>query len=161
MKIAYLLAGVTLLSTVQVQAQTAAPAPAQASAPASAAAKSTLPAKAILLDFSTASLIDGASAKAILGAGLPAKVWKVYPANKWGYVSQVEGGITSTGTCVITARVMMVPLTPTMKAVLFRPEQIATAFDAVAGATPDQCKQLARTKLGEAVRGVVSSLVKS
>lgn len=119
------------------------------------------PAKAVLLDFSTEALIDGGSAKATLAEGIPAKVWKVYPASKWGFVSQVEGGITSGGVCVVTARVMMVPLTSTLKAVLFRPEKTATSFDAQAGASADQCKQLAKAKLGEATQGVVSSLVKN
>lgn len=119
------------------------------------------PPKAQLLDFSAQSLIDEAGAKAVLDEAIPARLWKVYPTSKWAFVSQVEGGITASGTCVVTARVMMVPLTPTMKAVLFRPEKIATAFDAQAGATPDQCKSLAKAKLGEAARSVVSSLVKS
>jgi hypothetical protein len=119
------------------------------------------PAKAVLLDFSSAALIDAAAAKAMLADGIPAKVWKVYPASKWGFVSQVEGGMTTAGTCVVTARVMMVPLTATVKAVLFRPEKVATTFDAQAGATTEQCQALAKTKLGEALQGVVSSLVKS
>lgn len=124
--------------------------------PATAAA----PPKAVLLDFSKQSLIDPASAKAVLAEGIPAKVWKVYPASKWGFVSQVEGGITGAGVCVVTARVMMVPLTQAMRAVLFRPEKIATAFDAASGASAEQCKALAKSKLGEATQGVVSSLVK-
>ena len=119
------------------------------------------PEKAQLLDFSNDKLIDAASAKAILSAGIPAKLWKVYPPSKWAFVSQVEGGITASGSCVVTARVMMVPLTPTMKAVLLRPEKIATAFDSAAGANGDQCKTLAKTKLGEALQSVVSSLVKT
>lgn len=118
------------------------------------------PPKAQLLDFSSEALIDSASAKAVLGEEIPAKVWKVYPASKWAFVSQVEGGVTPSGTCVVTARVMMVPLTVTLKAVLLRPEKIATSFDAVAGSTSDQCRQLAKTKLVEATQGVVSSLVK-
>jgi hypothetical protein len=41
------------------------------------------------------------------------------------------------------------------------PEKIATAFDAQPGATPEQCKDLAKAKLKQAVESVVSSLVKS
>jgi hypothetical protein len=118
------------------------------------------PPKTVLLDFSPDTLIDEASAKSVLKEGIPARVWKVYPASKWGFVSQVEGGITAGGVCVITARVMMVPLTQALKAVLFRPEKIATAFDAASGASADQCKQLAKAKLVEATASVVSSLVK-
>jgi hypothetical protein len=119
------------------------------------------PPKAVLLDFSSPALIEAATAKTMLADGIPAKVWKVYPASKWGYVSQVEGGITAAGTCVVTARVMMVPLTGTVKAVLFRPEKVATTFDAQPGATVEQCRAMAKLKLGEALQGVVSSLVKS
>ena len=119
------------------------------------------PAKAVLLDFSSEGLIDAASAKAVLAEGIPAKVWKVYPATKWGFVSQVEGGVTASGVCVVTARVMMIALTPTVKAPLFRPEKIATTFDAASGASAEQCKQLAKAKLGEATQSVVSGLVKS
>lgn len=118
------------------------------------------PKNAVLIDHSSATLIDGAAAKAIVAEGIPARAWVLYPATKWGYVSQVEGGFTSGGTCVVTARVMMMQLTPTLKAMLFRPHKTATAFDAVAGATQEQCRALARTKLQEALTGVVSSLVK-
>ena len=118
-----------------------------------------LPPKAQLLDFSNSALIDAASAKAVLAEGIPAKVWKVYPASKWAFVSQVEGGVTSGGACVVTARVMMVPLTTTVKAVLFRPEKIATAFDTAPGGG-EPCRQLAKAKLAEATQSVVSSLVK-
>lgn len=124
-----------------------------------ATAAHAAPPKAQLLDFSAQALIDEASAKSVLDENIPAKLWKVYPASKWAFVSQVEGGVTPGGTCVVTARVMLVPLTPTMKAVLFRPEKIATAFDAQPGA--DGCKALAKAKLGEAAKAVVSSLVKS
>jgi len=119
------------------------------------------PAKAVLLDFSSEALIDGNAAKAVVGEAIPAKLWKVYPLSKWGFVSQVEGGLTGSGVCVVTARVMMVPLTQAMKAVLFRPEKTATAFDGQPGASADQCKQLAKAKLGEAAQSVVSSLVKN
>lgn len=125
-----------------------------------AAAHAEPPKKAVLLDFSRDSLIDAASAKAVLAEGIPARVWKVYPAAKWAFVSQVEGGVTPAGMCVVTARVMMVPLTQAMKAPLLRPEKIATAFDAAAGASQEQCRQMAKTKLAEATQSVVSSLVK-
>ncbi|MEN9626923.1 MAG: hypothetical protein RJA10_149 [Pseudomonadota bacterium] len=119
------------------------------------------PPKAVLLDHSSSAVMDADTAKALLAEGIPAKVWKVYPASKWAYSSQVEGGITSSGICVITARVMLLPLTPTMKATLLRPRKTATAFDAQAGATADQCKELAKVKLKQAIEGVVSSLAKT
>ena len=116
--------------------------------------------KTNFIDHSTDALIDEAGAKAVLGEAVPAKVWKLYPANKWTFSSQVEGGLKN-GTCVVTARVMLLPLTPTMKAVLFRPQKTATAFDAQSNATAESCKALAKDKLKEATTGVVSALVKS
>jgi hypothetical protein len=128
---------------------------------ASGLAVAAPPPKAVLLDHSSSSVMDADTAKALLAEGIPAKVWKVYPASKWAYSSQVEGGITSNGTCVITARVMLLPLTPTMKATLFRPQKTATTFDAQANATADQCKDLAKAKLKQAIESVVSSLAKT
>jgi hypothetical protein len=115
--------------------------------------------KANFVDHSSALLIDAATAKGVMAEVIPAKVWKLYPASKWAFASQVEGGMKGT-TCVVSARVMLLPLTPTLKAVLFRPEKTATAFDALAGSDTDACKAVARDKLKEATEAVVSALVK-
>ena len=128
---------------------------------ASGLALAAAPPKATLLDHSSSAVMDTATARQMLADGIPAKVWKLYPASKWAFSSQVEGGLTASGTCVVTARVMLLPLTPTMKATLFRPAKTATAFDAQAGANADQCRELAKGKLKQAIEGVVSSLVKT
>jgi hypothetical protein len=125
----------------------------------SAAAWAAAP-KTNFVDHSSGLLIDAAAAKAVMGENIPAKVWKVYPANRWAFVSQVEGGMKGT-TCVVAARVMLLPLTPTVKAVLFRPEKTATAFDAVVNSSTDACRATAKDKLKEATEAVVSSLVKT
>lgn len=127
---------------------------------ATAAVAQGAPAKLVLIDHSVERLIDAKSAKAIVVAAIPARVWKLYPVNKWGWASQVEGGMTGGNICVVTARVMVAPLSASKK-VLFRPQKMATAFDAIPNATAEQCKQLAKDKLKEAVEGVVSSLVKT
>ena len=119
------------------------------------------PPKTKLLDYSTHTLIDEDAAKAVMNAHIPAKVWKLYPANKWAFVSQVSGGLTPTAVCVVTARVMLLPLTPTMKVVMLRPEKTATAYDAQIGSSADACKALAKDKLKDATEAVVSSLVKT
>ncbi|MFO1217318.1 MAG: hypothetical protein U1E89_02930 [Burkholderiaceae bacterium] len=124
------------------------------------AAQAEAPKNALLVDHSVERLIDAKAARAVFAEGIPARVWKLYPASKWGWASQVEGGITGSGTCVVTARAMIAPLTATRK-LLFTPEKMATTFDAVPGATAEQCRQVARDKLKEAVEAVVSSLVKS
>lgn len=121
----------------------------------SAAAK-----KRVLLDLSSEGLIDAASAKEIVAAAIPPKVWKLYPARKWGFFSQVEGGFTQAQICVVTARVMLAPLTVT-NGVIMRPAKRATTFDAIPNATLEQCRALAKDKLREATDAVVSGLVQS
>jgi hypothetical protein len=118
------------------------------------------PKNAVLVDHSKSTLIDASTAREMLAAAIPSRVWKLYPPKRWGYVSEVEGGVTSSGTCVVTARVMMMELTPTLKVMLYRPKQTSTAFDALPQATTEQCRALAKTKLQEAISSVVSSLVR-
>jgi hypothetical protein len=116
--------------------------------------------KTNLVDHSNGTLIAADAAKAVMGENIPAKVWKIYPASKYAFLSQVEGGMRGT-TCVVAARVMLLPLTPTAKAVLFRPQKTATAFDAASNSSTEQCQALAREKLKEATGAVVSALVKT
>jgi len=117
--------------------------------------------KVNFIDHSADSLIDKDTAVAVMAANVPARLWRVYPASKYALLSQVEGGVTGAGTCVVTARVILLPLTPTVRAVLFRPQKTATAFDSVAGAGREQCQAVAREKLKEATTAVVSALVKT
>ena len=115
--------------------------------------------KTNLVDHSNALLISPEAAKAVMDENLPAKVWKLFPASKYAFISQVEGGMKGS-TCVVAARVMLVPLTPTAKAVLFRPQKMATAFDALVNSSTEACKALAKEKLKEATGAVASGLVK-
>ena len=128
-------------------------------ASAAMAADTTPQKKRVLLDLSSEALIDSAAAKVVVGDAIPASVWKLYPPSKWGFFSQVEGGFTSDKICVVTARVMLAPLTVT-NGVIMRPAKRAMAFDARPNATHDECRLIARTKLREATDAVVSSLVK-
>jgi hypothetical protein len=118
--------------------------------------------KTRFLDHSNANLIDEAGAKAVMAENIPAKVWKIHPAGRFAFLSQVEGGVNAAGTCVVAARVMVLPLTATVNAPLFRPlpKLTATAYDAITGATADKCKALAKDKLKEATLAVVSNIVK-
>ena len=113
------------------------------------------------LDHSTDGLIDKAAAQGVWTeslAGKTGRLDRLYPVRRWGFVSQVEGGFNQAKTCVITARAMMLPLTATGRSLVFRPSKTATAFDAVPNATREQCNELAKSKLKEAVQGVLSSL---
>jgi hypothetical protein len=119
--------------------------------------------KTRLIDHSNVGLIDEATAKAVMAENIPAKVWKIHPASRYAFLSQVEGGLNASRTCVVAARVMLLPLTSAVNAVLFRPlpKGTATAYDAVANSTAEQCKALAKDKLKEATQAVVSNIVKS
>ena len=63
-------------------------------------------------------------------------------------------------TSVAAGRVMPVPLTPTAKAVLFRPQKTATVFDAVIISSTEARRTLAKAKLKAAAGALVSALVK-
>ena len=112
----------------------------------------------LTLDHSTASLMDKPTAAALWQRHLTARVVKLYPVGKWGFISQVEGGFDENKACVLTARAMMVPRSG--KNLLFVPTQSATTFATQAGATAEQCRALAKTKLDEAIIAVRSSLLK-
>jgi hypothetical protein len=102
--------------------------------------------------------MDAATAKAMWKKQLPtARLAKLYPPKKWGFASEVEGGFNAANTCVVTARAMLMPLRG--KVLSFAPEKTATTFEALPNATRDQCRELARKKLEEAIQAVVSSLV--
>lgn len=115
--------------------------------------------KMTLVDHSNALLITADAAKAVMAENLPASVFKIYPASRFAFVSQVEGGMKGS-TCIVSARVMLVPLTAAAKAVLFRPQKMATAFDAAQNSSTEACKTLAREKLKEATGAVASGIVK-
>lgn len=112
-------------------------------------------------DYSSNTALDKATALAAWDAKLQGKLAlrlaKLYPVRQWGFISQVEGGFTAEKTCVITARAVLAPRRG--KALVFTPEKTATAFDARPNATPEQCKELARSKLEEAISAVTAALV--
>ena len=128
----------------------------------SVAAAYAAPPKYIIIDHSTNAAMTKESALAIWTAQVDAKTMarlsKLYPVSKWGFISEVEGGFTTDKVCVITARAMMLPRI-TASRLVYKPSETSTAFGAQAGATLDQCKQLAASKLKEAIASVISSLI--
>jgi hypothetical protein len=112
-----------------------------------------------LMDHSNAALISAEAAVQVMDENIPEKAWKIIKGSQYVWLSQVEGGMNGT-TCVVTARVMVLPLTATLNAPLFRPKQTATTFDAAANSNADACKALAKVKLKEATLAVASSVVK-
>jgi hypothetical protein len=114
----------------------------------------------LTVDHSTDMLMDAATAKAMWKKQLPtARLAKLYPVKKWGFASDVQGGFNAANTCVVTARAMLLPVRG--KALTFVPEKSATVFDAVSNATREQCREVARKKLEEAMQAVVGALVKT
>ena len=116
----------------------------------------------LVLDHSSEALIDNAGAMAIWQAqandNQRERLQKLYPVSKWGFVSQVVGGFTAEKACVVTARALMVPRLIGSR-LLFKPGKTATAFATQAGATNEQCRELAAAKLKEAIVAVRSSLI--
>jgi hypothetical protein len=115
--------------------------------------------KRLMVDLSSDAVMDAATAVAIVDEVVSAKVRKLYPAKKWAFLSQVEGGITPERICVVTARVILAPLSAGNRLVM-QPEERTTVFGAIANATQDQCRQMARDKLRQAADALVSNLVK-
>jgi uncharacterized membrane protein len=118
--------------------------------------------KTNLLDHSNSNLISSDAAKAVLTDNIPARVWRIHSPGSYAFLSQVEGGLTSQRTCVITARVVVLPLTGTLNVPMWRPvpKMTATAFDSQANSSTEQCQGVAREKLREATLAIVSGIVK-
>jgi hypothetical protein len=114
----------------------------------------------LFVDRSSETLIDAATAKSMFSEATTKRLAKLYPPNIWGFATQVEGGITSNATCVVTARVMLLPRNNprNTKLLLFKPDKMATAFDAKPQSTDQQCRELAQAKLHEAIDALTSAL---
>ena len=114
----------------------------------------------LFVDKSIDSLIDAATAKAAFNEVNSMRLAKLYPPKIWGFTSQVSGGITPSGTCVVTARAMLLPRNNphNTKLLLFKPERMATAFDAVPNASADKCREVAKAKLHEAFEALIGVL---
>ncbi len=111
----------------------------------------------IVLDHSSETLMDGATAGAVWKTYASDKIKRLYPSKKWGFLSQVLGGFTPDKVCVVTARAMILPRSG--KTLVFRPEKTATTFASQPGATDEQCKALAKKKLGEAIAAIEEALL--
>ncbi|MCE9661002.1 MAG: hypothetical protein K8R60_20935 [Burkholderiales bacterium] len=121
------------------------------------------PAEYLFVDDSSPDLISTAAALAVWKAqvadgNMRMRLQKLYPVSKWGFVSQVQGGFTREGACVVTARAVMVPRVMGSRLV-FKPQHSATAFGSQPGATREQCRELAAAKLKDAILGVRSVLI--
>jgi hypothetical protein len=125
----------------------------------SSAAYAALP-DYLFVDKSAETLMDATTARSMFADAETMRLAKLYPPSTWGFATQVSGGITANATCVVTARVMLLPRNNPRpsKTLLFKPEQMATAFDAKPQASEAQCRDLAKAKLREAIDALTSSL---
>lgn len=114
------------------------------------------PPKPVGVDRSFSFLIDEATAEKLWKTNTSARVLKLYPSRKFRFVSEVGGGFNEAKLCVVSARAMLMPLRGS--AVVYQPVKSATAFDAVPSLSREQCQDLARTKLIEAIQSVEAAL---
>ena len=120
--------------------------------------------KPMSVDKSASYLIDEATSERLWKESVPARVTKLYPPKKFRFVSEVGGGFTEAKTCVVSARAMLLPVVrlPLQgPKVLYAPIKSATAFDAVPNLSREQCQELARAKLKDAIQSVASALAAS
>lgn len=118
--------------------------------------------KPMSVDRSANFLVDAPTAEKIWKENIPARVAKLYPTRKFRFVSEVTGGFNESKTCVVTARAMLLPVVmlPVQGSkVVYAPIKSATAFDAAPNLSRDQCQELARVKLKEAIQSISSALV--
>lgn len=112
-------------------------------------------------DFSSAGLIDKPAVMAAWKEALPeARLTKLYPAAKWGFLSQVEGGVVDGQICVVTARVSMLPKTTPTRRLVWEPAHTSTTVGGKVVNGAAECAALAQDKLAEALRSLVTSLVR-
>jgi hypothetical protein len=115
-------------------------------------------------DQSGSFLIDSAASEEIWKANTPARVTKLYPRKKFRFVSEVGGGFNEAKTCIVSARAMVLPvvLLPIQGTKLvYAPVKSATTYDAAPNLSMEQCQELAKAKLKEAIQSVTSALAAS
>ena len=124
----------------------------------SAWAATTKPAS---VDESASFLIDEAASERIWKENTPARVSKLYPRARFRFVSEVGGGFNEGKMCVVSARAMLLPviLLPLQgRKMTYPPLKSATAYDAMPNLSREQCQELARTQLKNAIHAVMSAL---
>ena len=128
---------------------------------ASACAFAQEPSAYLFFNRSTTALMDDTTAKALFDETVSPKLTKLYPPQNWGFVTQVQGGITPDNACVVTASVLMLPRNRphATELLLFKPEQTASTFAALPAGSAAQCAELARNKLREAHRAMLATLL--
>lgn len=122
------------------------------------------PPKPMSFEQSASFLVDSATAEKIWQDNTPANVTKLYPRRKFRFVSEVSGGFNESKTCIVSARAMLLPVVflPVQGTkIVYAPIKSASAFDAMPNLSREQCQDLGKTKLKEAIQSLTSALVAS
>jgi hypothetical protein len=114
------------------------------------------PPRPVGVDHASSFLIDPATSEKLWRDNTPARVLQLYPAGRFRFVSEVGGGFTEARLCVVSARAMLLPVRG--GALVYAPVKAATAFDAAPELSREQCRDLARSKLVDAIQSVVAAL---
>ena len=85
------------------------------------------------------------------------KVTKLYSPKKWTFLTEVDGGFDKDNSCVVTARVTMLPFGTGLyrKDVIYKPKKTVATFGTTPKATKEQCAELATAKLKEAISSMM------
>ncbi len=85
------------------------------------------------------------------------KVTKLYSPKKWTFLTEVDGGFDKDNSCVVTARVTLVPFGTGLyrKDVIYKPKKTVATFGVTTKATKDQCRDMATAKLKEAISSMM------
>ena len=119
--------------------------------------------RSLVFDLATGAFIDRREDAMLLGPGgtgkshLAQAIGQAAMSPAWAQKVRLA---TTLGDIVLELDYANAPLTVT-NGVILRPEKRATVFDALPNATMEQCRQLGKDKLREAIEVVVSSLVKT
>ncbi len=101
--------------------------------------------------------LDAKALDAIWKEDFPAQIPKLFPPSKYGFLAVIDGGIDQAGKCVVTTRATMLPRAG--KLLQFRPVRSAVVFDALTGTTREKCADLAKSKLDQAIEGMLTGIV--
>jgi hypothetical protein len=114
------------------------------------------PPEYLRVDLSTHTLIERDAARKMWSEAIPPSLLKLYPIKQWGFASEVNGGFDDQKNCVVTARAMILPRRG--QVLVLAPKHTSVSFGAFPGASQEQCREFASTKLHEAIVSVMSSL---
>lgn len=103
--------------------------------------------------------LDEKGLNAVWKQEFPPQIPRLYPPRKYGFLAVIDGGIDPKGLCVVAARATMLPRSG--KVLQYKPVRSAVVFDAQRDSTREQCTALAKTKLNEAIEGMLAGIVAS